>query len=947
MAGAETLAAPTAVDPSPHTGGKDRIGEELADDARIWRVYDDIAAKDDEKRITTWNRGLDNLALFAGLFSAVTTAFLIEAQQDMKPDFSMLTFLVLNASAHGQPFVQEPFIISSTSRIVNCLWVASLILSLGAALIAIMGKDWINMYSSRPLCNTRQWAEMRTYRLSCVNRWHMSGIIASAPVLLHISLLLFGVGLILFVGPDPLTQHLTLGLCAAVGALYFVTAVSAVIFADSPFRSPATQMLRTAIPTFFSIDPWGTLASHLKGWIWAHGLADGSGIPLETQGGSHADQPAAPDPELSPEAGLPTQQGPVLAPPQSIWAILRTTSIRVVSFVRSTPQLFGTAARVIRRWINNFYGRQLLGSSTWTAVRLDRDPKLVADSLSWLSGASPAPEIFSAILFAIGDMEFGGKVGPRISSQLRARVRAEMQHSQHKADFLTLSRFVLAQRNIPGRPIISYQQFKERFDMKNNPSLRREDGLAALILLSSTKRYPSASDVRAYCPQSVTQPRMMEFLLPSIPPQPNFLDNIVVLACCYWSHLEVDDTFDLGAELLRLMTPDPHESTYKDMQVSMQEEYANFTSKIKEIYGGVQAGPIELLACLSSGSPWFGDVWIGHLSGEEADRAAAELIMRSLEWVEPPGSHPCVASVFGYTDEARASKLFSAAWTDRRWSRVQLGCLLRALPLHKYHHNDSTFLSTPDHGSGDSEETADPPAVDRSVDYNQAQFEHAIARTVIMAMSPARNAMFQRREVVFGGETVDLADSRLGLSCLHMQLCHPDSLTLEDQPGIIKLILEESFLCCFLPRRQYWTPGEKYEHYQCCVDILAEIAIYLGFLLKDEDTFDEGAQLFGKFVRAEVVLVDHGLDPVIWDLGAFLRETVSRYHLFENHPHVKVSLPRLVGALKNIHSDSIRFHDIGTSWGFIRLPDDVNCWPDFDESSDIKAYISFFGPDRD
>ncbi|EJD45072.1 hypothetical protein AURDEDRAFT_19535, partial [Auricularia subglabra TFB-10046 SS5] len=130
-----------------------------------------------------------------GLFSAVTTAFIIKSQQDTEPDYARLTFLVLNASAAGVPFKAEPFVIDPSVRTINCLWIASLMLSLTAALIAIMGKDWIGMYASRPVCNPRQWAEIRTYRLNCVERWYMSGVIASAPVLLHISLVLFASGL--------------------------------------------------------------------------------------------------------------------------------------------------------------------------------------------------------------------------------------------------------------------------------------------------------------------------------------------------------------------------------------------------------------------------------------------------------------------------------------------------------------------------------------------------------------------------------------------------------------------------------------------------------------------------------------------------------------------------------------------------------------------------------
>ncbi|EJD51439.1 hypothetical protein AURDEDRAFT_159171 [Auricularia subglabra TFB-10046 SS5] len=389
---AAAAAAPAGSPQAPHPADKDRVGEELGDDARIWRIYDQIARADDKDRIDTWNRGLDNLALFAGLFSAVTTAFIIEAQKDMKVDYSQLTFLALNATANGVPFVQQLFIVPASARTITCLWVASLVLSLSAALIAIMGKDWIGLYSARPVCNARQWTEMRTYRLLCVERWYMSEVIASAPVLLHVSLLLFGAGLVLFISPDRFTHHLTLGLALAAGALYLVTALSAVVFPASPFKSPATQMIRAGISALFN------------------------------SGG----------PEL----------------------------------LHSSP------------------GRIVGSFLPWTDVRPSPSVGRLAKALSWLSGASQAPDVLRDIIVALGDLEIGNEVAPLVSSDLRIRIRADIRFNWKKVDFLTLARYVLADRNLSRDPLLSYHQFIGRFDMQSNPNLHCEDGLAAAVVVA-------------------------------------------------------------------------------------------------------------------------------------------------------------------------------------------------------------------------------------------------------------------------------------------------------------------------------------------------------------------------------------------------------------------------------------------------------------------------------
>ncbi|EJD45059.1 hypothetical protein AURDEDRAFT_165932 [Auricularia subglabra TFB-10046 SS5] len=47
----------------------DLPGEEMADNAYIWHEYNRVAGEEDRDRIAHWNHGLDNLALFAGLFS--------------------------------------------------------------------------------------------------------------------------------------------------------------------------------------------------------------------------------------------------------------------------------------------------------------------------------------------------------------------------------------------------------------------------------------------------------------------------------------------------------------------------------------------------------------------------------------------------------------------------------------------------------------------------------------------------------------------------------------------------------------------------------------------------------------------------------------------------------------------------------------------------------------
>jgi len=70
-----------------------RLGEETSSNARVWRIYRDRANDADQDVVDGWNKTLDVLLIFvraaileaqllilsqAGLFSAVSTAFLVE-----------------------------------------------------------------------------------------------------------------------------------------------------------------------------------------------------------------------------------------------------------------------------------------------------------------------------------------------------------------------------------------------------------------------------------------------------------------------------------------------------------------------------------------------------------------------------------------------------------------------------------------------------------------------------------------------------------------------------------------------------------------------------------------------------------------------------------------------------------------------------------------------------
>ncbi|KZV80115.1 hypothetical protein EXIGLDRAFT_781413 [Exidia glandulosa HHB12029] len=133
----------------------DAYGEEISDGARVWKVYRGEVTEQDKELMDGWNKTLDILLIFAGLFSAVATAFIIESYKQLQPDWDEIAGRILLANAVAQssgvnvtlpPGVMtnpDDFRASLTSRWINGMWLCSLTLSLVVALACILVKQWI------------------------------------------------------------------------------------------------------------------------------------------------------------------------------------------------------------------------------------------------------------------------------------------------------------------------------------------------------------------------------------------------------------------------------------------------------------------------------------------------------------------------------------------------------------------------------------------------------------------------------------------------------------------------------------------------------------------------------------------------------------------------------------------------------------------------------------
>ncbi|KAJ7620906.1 hypothetical protein DFH06DRAFT_1482481 [Mycena polygramma] len=259
------------MDQDPETPPVDYDKDDPTHDAAaapMWAVYVSEAEKYDRSLVESWKSDMEGMLIFAGLFSASLTAFLIESYKTLVPDPGDTTTtllaqisLQLAASANGTTYHVPPpasFTPPTTSLICNVLWFISLGLSLTCALIATLLEQWARDFLHRADMRSAPVIRARVFSFLYygLKRFRMHTVVEIIPLLLHASLLLFFVGLVAFLIP----VNIAITVVVAVILLTVITAYALLtllplLHLDCPYRTPLSsglwrlgQKLWTALP---------------------------------------------------------------------------------------------------------------------------------------------------------------------------------------------------------------------------------------------------------------------------------------------------------------------------------------------------------------------------------------------------------------------------------------------------------------------------------------------------------------------------------------------------------------------------------------------------------------------------------------------------------------------------------------------------------------------------
>lgn len=209
----------------------------------------------------------------AALFSAVVTTFLVLICPSLDTDHTEVNINVLvevalllragnNATARAAVAVAEKTTGPSSNEVWAIgIWLTSLVLAISAGLLAVLAKQWLRHYGSVKTGTARERAFIRHYRWEGFDKWKVAQIIGFLPVVLHLSVLLFLAGLVVWLYPLHATiARIALALGGTITTLYIVTTSLPAFVPQCPYRTQIPFLLQQlrrvlALVAFFILWP--------------------------------------------------------------------------------------------------------------------------------------------------------------------------------------------------------------------------------------------------------------------------------------------------------------------------------------------------------------------------------------------------------------------------------------------------------------------------------------------------------------------------------------------------------------------------------------------------------------------------------------------------------------------------------------------------------------------
>ncbi|KAI0342289.1 hypothetical protein BDW22DRAFT_1429143 [Trametopsis cervina] len=255
------------------------LDESGAKGLRDWAAIRAHLKRHDDEMIGDYEDDINTMLVFAGLFSAVVTSFIIDSYKWLQQDSSQTIITLLTqissqladlaspptadlAAQHGPAIgtATDSFQASRTSVWINCLWVLSLLFGLTAALLGIIIKQWLREYVlwDSVLFPAREAVLLRHIRYDAFERWKVPMFISAIPAMLELALVLFlgGAAILLWTLDSIVAVIVTVFGSLAVAAACSVN-ILPVFFHRCPYKSAVGW---TCVTAWNLLSKWGRVA---------------------------------------------------------------------------------------------------------------------------------------------------------------------------------------------------------------------------------------------------------------------------------------------------------------------------------------------------------------------------------------------------------------------------------------------------------------------------------------------------------------------------------------------------------------------------------------------------------------------------------------------------------------------------------------------------------------
>jgi hypothetical protein len=238
-------------------------------------MYSKIAEEEDTKIAERWQKDTEGIIIFVcpsvssmtvmranwedtqtGLFSAVVATMIAVSIQDLKPNpqeisafyIKQIYLIQVNPNAShpsNSSAVAEPPVFSPPWCVVsvNALWFLSLVVSLSCAMVATLVQQWVRCYIkvTRPAlrCSPQKRARLHAFFMIGVEKFHLPSVVESLPTMVHLSLLLFFLGLMKYLSNTNLVVFKAVAFCPAFILLVYVcTTLMSRHWVNCPYHTP-------------------------------------------------------------------------------------------------------------------------------------------------------------------------------------------------------------------------------------------------------------------------------------------------------------------------------------------------------------------------------------------------------------------------------------------------------------------------------------------------------------------------------------------------------------------------------------------------------------------------------------------------------------------------------------------------------------------------------------